>query len=81
MMLLESWYLPAEETPFRPMLVPVSADGIVESFAREKDILPNSDLLRRLHFIGDHVLAQVDPSLHGHLSKLEIHPQLYGMFV
>lgn len=79
MMLLEGWYLPAEESTSKLTLAPASIDGVVESFCRVGDVVPNSELLRKLRYIGEKILAHVDPTLYAHLNKLEIHPQLYGM--
>uniref|UniRef100_A0A0N5A874 Rab-GAP TBC domain-containing protein n=1 Tax=Syphacia muris TaxID=451379 RepID=A0A0N5A874_9BILA len=79
MMLLEGWYLTTEETVVKPGLVPTSDDGVVESFCRDCDMVPNSEILRELRYIDNKILSEIDPALHGHLNRLEIHPQLYGI--
>ncbi|XP_061182868.1 TBC1 domain family member 5-like isoform X5 [Saccostrea echinata] len=48
-------------------------------FARPKDLNSSSAIVTKLTRIQDYILKKFDHELHGHLERLEIAPQIYGI--
>lgn len=48
-------------------------------FARPQDLNSSSAIVTKLTRIQDYILKKFDVELHGHLERLEIAPQIYGM--
>lgn len=50
-------------------------------FARPQDMNPSNVIVNKLTRIQDYLLKKYDPELHMYLEKMEIPPQIYGMYV
>ncbi|MFH4977310.1 hypothetical protein AB6A40_004019 [Gnathostoma spinigerum] len=78
MMLLESWYISAEEKQRRSNDELFSND-VVQSFSEVLEIGPTNELSEKLKKIDEEIFAEVDPVLRKHLAEMEIAPQIYGI--
>lgn len=52
-----------------------------EPFVRAYDPHPSNVIVTKLSRIQNQLLRKEDPLLHEHLTRLEILPQVYGMYV
>ena len=50
-------------------------------FSKSQDLNPSNAIVTKLTRIQDYILKKYDPELHQHLERLEIAPQIYGMYV
>ena len=52
-----------------------------EPFSRPPDYSPTSPLVKKLNRIQEIILKNQDTELYLHLTRLEIQPQVFGMYV
>ena len=50
-----------------------------QPFARCQDLHPSNVIVTKLTRVQDYLLKKFDTDLHGHLEKMDIAPQIYGM--
>lgn len=84
MMMLERWYLAGDEEYVEYSSRASGSNGKLGHpipFVSPDDTSADSrnELIIKLRSIMNDILAVIDPTMHQHLSKLKILPQIYGM--
>lgn len=78
-MMLERWYLTGDEECREDMVEDRGKMIFWDQFQSFEGTDPMSELILKLRFIMNDIVAVVDPPLHNHLICLQILPQIFGM--
>lgn len=65
----------------RLVWIQVSTDLSAQPFTQTQDVHPSNVIVSKLVHIQDNLLKKVDYELYDHLMKMDIAPQIYGMYV